>query len=231
MIIKLDIKLALTSSRHSKIGKVVLWLSLYIKYYITDACFFPQGFFLSTIPQLVTTFPALSFQFSVPSHQDKHHVPVYPVRFFSFLPKESRKSIWAQEWQMSSWYLDPGSDSADGSQELKQMSSEMEHNHCRWNLQAIYTVLQLLQHRNCGFTKGIILARCFKKKKKVNKMNFSSMTVLFPAMTNSRIFAPEYVHTTRSKRSAEILMCYMSHSSKAGKAGMTCCKFNVPVVE
>lgn len=57
------------------------------------------------------------------------------------------------------------------------------------------------------------------------------MTVLFPAMTNSRIFAPEYVHTTRSKRSAEIFMCYMSHSSKAGKAGMTCFKFNVPVVE
>jgi len=150
--------------------------------------FFPKGFFLSSV-------------LHIPPHSlhsaSNSQFPVYPVRFFSFLPRESRRSNWAQEWQMSFWYLDSGSDLAYNSQEMEQLSSEMEHIHCRWTRQIIYTLLQVLSHGNCGFIKGVLLAICLLKW--VNKIHFSSMTVLFPEMPNSKTFAPECVHPTLLK--------------------------------
>lgn len=91
MVIKLDFKLALTSSRHSRTGKSS-FMAVSLHQTMNHNClFFPKGFFLSSAPQLSphSLHSASNSQFLAINISS---VPVYPVSSFSFLPRESKKS-------------------------------------------------------------------------------------------------------------------------------------------
>lgn len=162
MVIKLDFKLALTSSRHSRTGKS-RFMAVSLHQTLTHEClFFPKGFFLSSVLQLSP--------YSLHSASNSQFLAINTSSVFQFIlssfslsyPGKARRVTEHRNDRcpFCTWIqvqMQPRVAKNQNSWALKWSTFK-----CRWD--EIFRLSTQLYNRNCGFIKIFILARSLQNK-------------------------------------------------------------------